>query len=127
VNRSGRLIEIGPGSVDFRIFQIPPRARQRESENLAGVLVLLDRYAGLRLDTHDPKSTFNVGLEQLELNAFLIGNEWQLLFTAMQGSGNGLQNCTHTSPPKSGAPTMVADGPICNQRGLLDGQRVHND
>src|SRR4029078_3175579 len=82
MDRAGGLIEKRAGSVDLGIFKIFPRACQGEGKDVARMFVSLDGPAGLAPNANHEEARFDVDLDELEGDAFLIRHTWQVAFSA---------------------------------------------
>jgi hypothetical protein len=80
----GRLKQVGTRPIDVRIFQIAPGSADRKRKYFARVPMALDRHSRLKSDSDDPESAFDIHLQELKNDAFLIGHEGKILLGAVQ-------------------------------------------
>jgi len=88
VYRAGRLVQVRACRVEIRVFEVLPRACERESENFAGMQVLLQRDAGLRTHSSDPKSGLDIRVYDLNLDARHDFDERKIPLRAMRSCGD---------------------------------------
>ncbi len=69
VDRTGRLVEVGPGPIDLWVLGVLPGAALGERVDGAGVLVALDARPGREPVADHPEPLVDVDLDHLELDA----------------------------------------------------------